>query len=47
MVGWGRIHYLQRKELSSTLEVTNFYDKQWNVHCHGLSKNKQQIVKVV
>jgi hypothetical protein len=40
MVGWGKIHHLQKKQFSSTLEMTNLCDKQWNVDCHGLSKNK-------
>jgi hypothetical protein len=38
MAGWGRISHEQKKELSSALEVTNFYVKQWNVNHQGLTK---------
>jgi hypothetical protein len=39
MVGWGRILHGQKKELSSTLEVTNLCVKQWNVNYQALTEN--------
>jgi hypothetical protein len=42
MASWERIPQFfigQKKELSSTLEATNFYIKQWNVNYQSLTKS--------
>jgi hypothetical protein len=38
MASWRKIPHVQKKELSSTLEVTNLCVKQWNVNYQGLTK---------
>jgi hypothetical protein len=43
----GKIPHGQKKELSSTLEATNLYIKQWNVNYQGLTRNPHSILEIM